>query len=185
MFPPMTSGHPAPPGRGRREAGDLRGDPRRARRVRLRPTRRWRWSRSPAKASKATLYRRWNGKVSLVIEALHHAKGPHLRPRRRPGSLREDLLNGFCGAGGLYRRARSVAPFASALTAIARDADFAEAFRRDVPRPQARPLAADLRAGQRPRRAPRRRSTSTCSSPPSPGSSCTDSSSSVRPPTRT
>ena len=25
-----------------------------------------------AKASKATLYRRWNGKVSLVIDALHH-----------------------------------------------------------------------------------------------------------------
>ena len=25
-----------------------------------------------AKASKATLYRRWNGKVQLVIDALHH-----------------------------------------------------------------------------------------------------------------
>ena len=29
-----------------------------------------------AKASKATLYRRWNGKVSLVIDALHAAKEP-------------------------------------------------------------------------------------------------------------
>ena len=29
-----------------------------------------------AKASKATLYRRWNGKASLVVEALAHDKGP-------------------------------------------------------------------------------------------------------------
>ena len=33
-----------------------------------------------AKASKATLYRRWNGKVSLVIDALHHG---HSTPRSR------------------------------------------------------------------------------------------------------
>ncbi len=33
-----------------------------------------------AKASKATLYRRWNNKVSLVIEALQHTKGPHRGP---------------------------------------------------------------------------------------------------------
>src|SRR3954466_1515914 len=30
-----------------------------------------------AKASKATLYRRWNGKVQLVIDALHHDHQQH------------------------------------------------------------------------------------------------------------
>ena len=36
-----------------------------------------------ARASKATLYRRWNGKVSLVIEALLSQKGPEVRSRHR------------------------------------------------------------------------------------------------------
>ena len=41
-----------------------------------------------AKASKATLYRRWTNKVSLVIEALQHTKGPHETPDT--GSSRPD-----------------------------------------------------------------------------------------------
>ena len=36
-----------------------------------------------AKASKATLYRRWNNKVSLVIDALAAQKGAAGRPRHR------------------------------------------------------------------------------------------------------
>src|SRR3954447_6644599 len=52
-----------------------------------------------AKASKATLYRRWTNKVTLVIEALQHAKSPTDVPDT--GSLREDLLAAFCGVGGL------------------------------------------------------------------------------------
>ncbi|WP_243057009.1 TetR/AcrR family transcriptional regulator [Nocardioides sp. SR21] len=82
-----------------------------------------------AKASKATLYRRWTNKVSLVIEALQHSKAPHDVPDT--GSLREDLRAAFCGVGGLAD-AESVASFSSVLTAITRDAEFAEAFRRDV-----------------------------------------------------
>jgi AcrR family transcriptional regulator len=82
-----------------------------------------------AKASKATLYRRWTNKVSLVIEALQHVKAPHDIPDT--GSLRGDLQQVFCGVGGLSDTA-SVSTFASVLTAITRDADFAEAFRRDV-----------------------------------------------------
>jgi AcrR family transcriptional regulator len=81
-----------------------------------------------AKASKATLYRRWTNKVSLVIEALHRAKGPTEAPDT--GSLRGDLMGVFCGMGGLADT-EAVAMFASVLTAISRDADFAEAFRRD------------------------------------------------------
>src|SRR3982751_5349875 len=55
-----------------------------------------------AKASKATLYRRWNGKVSLVIDALHHHH-QHANPAVAvdTGSLREDLIASFCAPGGL------------------------------------------------------------------------------------
>jgi len=46
-----------------------------------------------AKASKATLYRRWNSKATLVVEALAHTKGvPHLPDT---GNLRTDLLETF------------------------------------------------------------------------------------------
>lgn len=82
-----------------------------------------------AKASKATLYRRWTNKVSLVIEALHHAKGPTEVPDT--GSLRGDLTGVFCGMGGLVDQ-EATATFASVLTAISRDPEFAEAFRREV-----------------------------------------------------
>jgi AcrR family transcriptional regulator len=86
-----------------------------------------------AKASKATLYRRWNGKVSLVIDALLSDKGPPALPDT--GTLRGDLIASFCGMGGLTDD-RSVATFASVITAISRDQDFAEAFRREVVGPK-------------------------------------------------
>ncbi|GAA4691709.1 TetR/AcrR family transcriptional regulator [Nocardioides conyzicola] len=82
-----------------------------------------------AKASKATLYRRWTNKVSLVIEALQHTKGPQEIPDT--GSLRGDLQQVFCGVGGLSDPT-SISTFASVLTAISRDAAFAEAFRTEV-----------------------------------------------------
>jgi AcrR family transcriptional regulator len=89
-----------------------------------------------AKASKATLYRRWNGKVSLVIDALHHHH-QHEAPAEPvdTGSLREDLLTAFCGVGGLTDKPE-VDTFGAILTAVARDADFAEAFRREVLAPK-------------------------------------------------
>jgi AcrR family transcriptional regulator len=98
-----------------------------------------------AKASKATLYRRWTNKVSLVIDALHHSKGPAEVPDT--GSLRDDLLGLVCGMGGLVDP-EVVATFASVLTAIARDPDFAEAFRRDVVGPK---LAASQQIWERAR----------------------------------
>jgi AcrR family transcriptional regulator len=82
-----------------------------------------------AKASKATLYRRWNNKVSLVIEALHSSKDTPELPDT--GSLRGDLMGVFCGMGGLVDP-HTVSTFASVLTAISRDADFAAAFRSEV-----------------------------------------------------
>ena len=86
-----------------------------------------------AKASKATLYRRWNGKASLVIDALLSVKGTPELPDT--GTLRGDLLATFCGLGGLTDHA-SVATFASVLTAISIDEDFAEQFRTHVIAPK-------------------------------------------------
>ncbi len=86
-----------------------------------------------ARASKATLYRRWNDKVSLVTDALLSQKGPLTEPDT--GTLRGDLLESFCGMGGLTD-ARQLAVFASVLTAISRDEDFALAFRRDFIAPR-------------------------------------------------
>jgi len=82
-----------------------------------------------AKASKATLYRRWNGKVSLVIDALLAQKGAPYLPDT--GSLRGDLVESFCGVGGLTSP-DAAATLGSVITALGRDADFAAAFRREV-----------------------------------------------------
>lgn len=84
---------------------------------------------SAAKASKATLYRRWNGKVSLVIDALLSQKQPSEVPDT--GTLRGDLIATYCGLGGFGDK-RSVSTFTSVLTAMVRDEEFAEAYRRDV-----------------------------------------------------
>lgn len=81
-----------------------------------------------AKASKATLYRRWNGKAQLVIDALTSQKEPMTAPDT--GTLRGDLLGAFCGMGGLTDD-HQIAILGSVITAISRDAEFAEAFRRD------------------------------------------------------
>ena len=82
-----------------------------------------------AKASKATLYRRWNGKVSLVIDALLSQKQPTEVPDT--GTLRGDLMATYCGMGG-FGDTRAVSTFTSVLTAMVRDEEFAEAYRRDV-----------------------------------------------------
>jgi AcrR family transcriptional regulator len=79
-----------------------------------------------ARASKATLYRRWNGKVALIIDALLSQKGAPDVPDT--GTLRGDLLEAFCGMGGMTDQ-RQMSVLAAVITAIARDVDFAAAFR--------------------------------------------------------
>ena len=79
-----------------------------------------------ARASKATLYRRWNGKVSLIIEALLSQKTP--AAAADTGTLRGDLLETFCGMGGMTDE-RQMSILGAVITAISRDADFAEAWR--------------------------------------------------------
>jgi AcrR family transcriptional regulator len=91
-----------------------------------------------AKASKATLYRRWNGKVQLVIDALQHDHRQHHFTEQGmvdTGTLRGDLIEAFCGHGGLTDKPE-VDAFGAILTAIARDAEFAEAFRNQVLAPK-------------------------------------------------
>jgi AcrR family transcriptional regulator len=89
-----------------------------------------------AKASKATLYRRWNGKVQLVIDALqHHHQHDSSDVGVDTGSLRGDLIESYCGSGGLTDKPE-VAAFGAVLTAIMRDPEFAAAFRRDVVAPK-------------------------------------------------
>ncbi|UDY24520.1 TetR/AcrR family transcriptional regulator [Nocardioides sp. Kera G14] len=82
---------------------------------------------SRAKVSKATLYRHWEGKVDLVVDALSNLKdeGDELPDT---GTLRGDLLTVMCGHGGLDDQ-RSTSLFAGVLTAISRDPEFASAFR--------------------------------------------------------
>ncbi|MEO6472448.1 MAG: TetR-like C-terminal domain-containing protein, partial [Aeromicrobium sp.] len=80
-----------------------------------------------ARASKATLYRRWETKASLVLEAVLAQKGP-IGEAPDTGTLRGDLIASHCGHGGLADE-RQVAVFSSVMTALGRDAEFAEGFR--------------------------------------------------------
>jgi len=81
-----------------------------------------------AKASKATLYRRWKGKPELVVAAIMAHKGDSAVPDT--GSLRGDLLEAYCGSGGLNDPlAQSI--ISAVVTAMGRDPEFAEVYRRD------------------------------------------------------
>ena len=81
-----------------------------------------------AKASKATLYRRWSSKPELVVDAVcSHKEHP---PVPDTGTLRGDLLAAYCGMGGLGDQ-RSMAVLAAVVTAMARDEEFASVYRRD------------------------------------------------------
>lgn len=81
-----------------------------------------------AKASKATLYRRWSSKAALVIDAVLCQKGPTVAPDT--GSFRADLIEMSCGLGG-FGDAKALGVLAGVITAINLDPEFAEAYRRD------------------------------------------------------
>ena len=80
-----------------------------------------------ARASKATLYRRWESKASLVVEALARGKSaPHV-DEHDTGTLRGDLLATFCGHEGLSGAATGI--LGAVVTAVSTDPEFAERFR--------------------------------------------------------
>lgn len=80
-----------------------------------------------ARASKATLYRRWESKASLVVEALVRAKQAPSIGDHDTGTLRGDLLSTFCGNHGINESATQV--LGSVITALSTDPEFAEQFR--------------------------------------------------------
>jgi len=87
-----------------------------------------------AKASKATLYRRWNSKATLVVDALASQKATP--PVPDSGDLRTDLLTAFCGMGGLTDH-DTTQTFGAVMTALSTDPEFAGEFRARVLQPKA------------------------------------------------
>jgi AcrR family transcriptional regulator len=79
-----------------------------------------------ARASKATLYRRWTTKTNLVIDALI-ARNPE-PDVPDTGSLRTDLLT-LAGATGWFCHPEAAAVIGSVVTAVGHDREFADAFR--------------------------------------------------------
>jgi AcrR family transcriptional regulator len=81
-----------------------------------------------AKASKATLYRRWTTKAELVVDAISRAKGCPIPEDVDTGSLRGDLISMACNAGG-FTDEMPMSVIAGLITALHRDADLQKAFR--------------------------------------------------------
>ena len=81
-----------------------------------------------AKASKATLYRRWTTKAELVVDAISRAKGCPMPEEVDTGSLRGDLISMSCGDGG-FTDEMPMSVIAGLITALHRDADLQKAFR--------------------------------------------------------
>jgi AcrR family transcriptional regulator len=86
-----------------------------------------------AKASKATLYRRWNSKAKLVVESLARMKSTPEVPDS--GDLRTDLVTAFCGLGGLADH-DTTSTFGAVVTAVSTDPEFAAEFRAQVVEPK-------------------------------------------------
>lgn len=99
-----------------------------------------------ARASKATLYRRWETKASLVVEALIRAKKSPRVGDHDTGSLRGDLLSTFCGHEGINETATQV--LGSVITALSTDPEFASQFREKFIAPKVAVTQAIYRRAQ-------------------------------------
>ena len=81
-----------------------------------------------ARASKATLYRRWSSKQSLVVDALTRSHRAAEAPDPDTGSLRSDLVALFAGAGGAAGK-DATGLFGVVVTALQTDPQFAADYR--------------------------------------------------------
>jgi AcrR family transcriptional regulator len=81
-----------------------------------------------ARASKATLYRRWDTKASLVVDALVRAKHAPNVEDHDTGSLRGDLMSTFCSPHGVVDT-DAMSALGSVITALMTDPDFGGQFR--------------------------------------------------------
>ena len=84
---------------------------------------------SRAKASKATLYRRWKGKPESVVAAIMADKGEPVVPDT--GTPRGDLLEAYCGGDGGLNDPLAQSVLSAVVIAMERDPEFAEVYRRD------------------------------------------------------
>lgn len=83
---------------------------------------------SRARASKATLYRRWSSKQSIVVDAVVRAKSASTGTPPDTGSLRGDLVELFCGRGGLAGHVTTQV-LGAVVSALQTDRKFAAEFR--------------------------------------------------------
>lgn len=82
-----------------------------------------------AHASKATLYRRWETKAELVVDAVSRAKGLPNVEQRDTGSLRGDLLALSCGPCGQATQL-PMSVLGGLLTALHTDSELSAAWRK-------------------------------------------------------
>ena len=115
---------------------------------------------------------------ALVVDALCLAEGADAGPRHRHPARGPDrpLLRHRAASA----TSAALAVLAAVVTAMARDEEFAEVYRRDFIGSQDRGVARDLRPGPRARRDRRRRRPRPARARPRRASSCTASSSSAR-----
>lgn len=88
-----------------------------------------------ARASKATLYRRWESKPSLVVDAMVRAKQAPIISEHDTGSLRGDLVSTFCGSHGMAH-SEATGLLGSVITALSSDPEFAQRFRAEFIEPK-------------------------------------------------
>lgn len=81
-----------------------------------------------AKASKATLYRRWAAKHTLIVDALMRSKKAPDVTDVDTGTLRGDLLATYCAPGG-FAGTNNAEVLAAVMTALHTDVEFAAEFR--------------------------------------------------------
>ena len=102
-----------------------------------------------AHASKATIYRRWQGKAALVVDALNCSKGSMVEPDT--GSLEGDFA--ALGQGSCSQESRFNAQIMLGLiTALAHDVELRDVVRERMIEPRTNVIRTDLRTGGRARR---------------------------------
>lgn len=90
-----------------------------------------------ARASKATLYRRWESKQALVVDALRSSKNTTLAEDVDTGSLRGDLIASFCGEQS-FTEERESQILLAVLSALHTDPVFTAEFREKFLLPKVR-----------------------------------------------
>ena len=88
-----------------------------------------------AKASKATLYRRWESKAELVIDAIVRAKQMPSAEQADTGSLRDDLMSATCGESG-WAEQIPMSAIAGLMTAINADPELCQLWQERFLRPR-------------------------------------------------